>query len=753
MSSFEQYGKYLDSEGSFELTGEPPRKWSDLHYNEPGENEILSQVSNIGDGAITLRDVAGNLCDLVSSKYIYIRDDDTNVCFTPWGSPIPTPTKLRTCQFHPAHTTIASTCAELRVTHRIFVPRRDAIEAWTTTLQNLTDRPRRISLFAYALFPLTGTNANGEPVGQDNHSEIHPDICGVFLQNRHPSATNHRGYLVTLNRQEYTASSGYRDFFTRESLSPGDPKILYGWNCDNKSLSGPDCAAIVQVRFNLPPKVRLRADFLLGQAKDLREIRSLLERTTPASLDQAVEEQSTVEKRRAIAFIADTGKKNFDSFLNYFSKKQVVASLISTESVPATFETNAALALFDYPLVRTSLLRIIAAQTEDGSFPQNFRPGQSPCSAASLLFAVPWTIKESGDLSILDEIVPYAKSTVAEPVWDHLLRAVQFLSEKPGRNGLCLESQDDAEDGLPQKTGDRESILVTEKFCLGLIEMRDLALRRNDKRTAQKLKDLYSHFSNQLNRIAWDGEWYVRSINAAGYRLGSSRNSEGRIFATPQSWAILSQIAPPDRAKSALEVVDRFLENDYGLALVAPIFTKPDDRVGPLSAARPLTTENGAAFHHTAALRAIADCMQGRAERAWALFQKILPDSAKNPISHSLCEPFTPATAYSLAKDWPGRTLPSQNQNVTPWHIMLAVEWILGARRHYDGLLINPCLSKEIPRAKLIRTFRGARYEIEIDNTVGRCVGTQTITLNGSAIQGNILPDMRSGTHFVKVVI
>jgi len=762
MSSFEQYGKYLDSEGSFELAEEPPRKWSNLHYNEPGENEILSEATNVGDGTITVRDMAGNTCELVGrhAKYLYIRDDESNLCFTPWGSPIPTPTKLRTCQFHPVHTTINSTCAELRVIHRIFIPRREIFEAWTTTLQNLTDRPRKVSLFAYAHFQLTGTNANGDPVGKDNHSEVQPDICGVFIQNRSLAVLNYRfnGYLVTLNRAEYVASSGYRDFFTRESLSPGDPKILTGWNCDNKSLSGPDCAAIVQIRFNLPPRFKIRADFLLGQAKDLREIRSVLERTTPTTLDQAVEEQSTVEKRRTVTFSSDTGKKNFDNFLNYFSKRQTVRDLISTQDISSTLETDAALTLFDYPLARANCLRVIATQNEDGSFPHGFRPahlGKPPVSAASLLFAVPWMIKESGDFSILDEVAPYEKSPTTETVWEHLLRSIHFLSENLGPNGLCNESQDDTVDGLDPatKTGSRESVLVTEKFCLGLIEMQELALRRGDKRTSQQMKEIFTRFHGQLNKVAWDGEWYARAINANGYRLGSLRNSEGRIFTSVQSWAVLSQIAPPDRAKSSLEVVDRFLESDYGLALVAPAFSKYDERIGQLSAARPLTSENGAAVHHAAAVHGIADCLMGRPERAWALLQKITPDSAKNPVSNSLTEPFTLPGGYSLGKDWPGLTLPGPGNGVAPWYIMLAVEWILGARRHYDGLLINPSLSREVPRAKVIRTFRGARYEIEIDNTVGRCVGTQTITLNGSTLKGNILPDMRSGTHFVKVVI
>ena len=83
----------------------------------------------------------------------------------------------------------------------------------------------------------------------------------------------------------------------------------------------------------------------------------------------------------------------------------------------------------------------------------------------------------------------------------------------------------------------------------------------------------------------------------------------------------------------------------------------------------------------------------------------------------------------------------------------MIVEWILGIRRSYAGLLIDPCLSKQIPRARVTRTFRGAKYLIEIDNTAGRCVGTRSITLDGKKIDGNMLSDLRGGEHRVEVVI
>lgn len=760
--TFEQYGRYIDTEGCFDLTNEPPRKWRNIHYNEPGEHEVYAEISNIGDGPIVVRDNVGNSCQLVGydSKFIYIRDDETNVTFTPWGDPVPTPTKDRSCKFYASQTVTTGTAAELRVTHRVFVPRKELFEAWTTTVENLSDRPRTVSLFAYAMFQLTGTNSEGGGVWKDNHSEIHPDLNGVLIINRNPFVPNGRfnGYLVTLNKDAFAGASGYRDVFTRTSYSLGDPKIVYGWNCDNKDGRGPDCAGIVQVRLTIPARSKVRADFLIGQTKDKDEVRAVLGRTTPKSLDAAADEQMTIEKRRAGAFTIDTGHKNIDGLINHFVKKQMVSYLINKSGFRDNMQNDMGVAMFEYPMARTNMLRAISSQYEDGSFPHGFRPfnrHQYSDKPAWILHCVPWVIKESGDFSLLDEVVGYDRSTLKETIWQHMIRAMRFLAKDVGANGLSDQHHADWNDGLEPsaKTGARESIMVSQQFCLGLLEMYELAKRRKDVAIEQESRELYKTFAERLNDVAWDGEWYVRTICASGFRLGSKQNEEGKIFINSQTWAILSQTAPPNRAKSCMEALDHYLENDYGISLAAPAFSKFDERVGKFSASRPYVTENGGCYNHAAGFKAVADCMMGRAEHAWRTLIKVVPDSPWNRVSNSEIEPFSFTNCYSITAEHPGISHYPWRTGTGCWFTMLAVEWILGARRNYDGLLISPCLSKEVPRAKVVRTFRGARYEIELDNTAGRSIGAKSILLDGKPIQGNVLPDLRSGTHTVQVTI
>ncbi len=761
-STVSNYGQFHEDERCFELTAEPPRKWRNTHYTEWGGVEMYNEVSNLGDGFCRIRDPKGNTCLLVGydAKYFYIRDEESGVAFNPWGAPCPTPASEKSCRYYPERTEISGVAAGLRVTQRVFVPRKEPAEITTIFVENLEDRPRQISVFAYALFQLTGCDSEGKTVYKDNSSEVLPEMGGVIVRNRHHScpAPFYNGYLIAA--ESITAATGYRDNFTRSEFSPATPRLFFGEDLDNQAGLGPDCCGAVQIKKEIPAGGRLRLDFAIGACENEEQVRAFREKLSPETIDAWLQEQTEAEIKNAAAFRVGLGEEhaNRSHLINIFVKKQMYSYLVDKSGFRDNMQIDNAIALFDYPTARANVLSALASQRPDGAPLHSFRPLNRHLYSdkpAWILMTVPWLIKESGDFDFLKEKVPYFESEEVGTVWDHTLRALRYLASDLGKNGLCDQHFADWNDQLePSKdTGARESVMVSQQLCLGALEIADLADRIGESAVAAECRAIHAAMSRKINEIAWDGEWYQRTVCEDGYRLGSSKNKEASIFVNTQSWAVLGQVADEKRALAAMGSVDRFIETPLGFVICAPPFTKYDSRIGKFCRIRPGFIENGGAYCHAAGFKLVADCMLGRAEEAWRTFLKVAPDCPTNPITNSEIEPFSFTNCYQNVDPVRGKSGYPWRTGTAGWFTMGLVEWILGARRHYDGLLMDPCLSATIPEATLRRRYRGATYEIHIDNRAGRCKGTTSITVDGKPISGSLVPAFGEGVHQVSVVI
>lgn len=81
-------------------------------------------------------------------------------------------------------------------------------------------------------------------------------------------------------------------------------------------------------------------------------------------------------------------------------------------------------------------------------------------------------------------------------------------------------------------------------------------------------------------------------------------------------------------------------------------------------------------------------------------------------------------------------------------------EGILGVKRDYKGLRISPCFPAGWERAEVTRSFRNAQYHVVIQNPKKLENGVPVISIDGTPVQGNLLPDFRDGkVHQVEVVL
>ncbi len=752
--SFTRYGHFDEHGRCFRLTDEPPMKWWNLHctaINNEGD-EMYAETAHCNDGPVWVRDAEGVTCHLVGydQKYHYVRDDETNATFCPAGLPAPADVADRKVEFHCEKTVMEARHAELFARQRVFVPRHLPVEATTVWVTNESDRSRKVSVFAYAMFQLTGVGKEGGGLWKDNSAHVLPEIGGVLAANRHKDLPNDRfkGYHIAL--ENFFNGNAYRDHFTRLDYSVSAPRILWGWDCDGRPGCGPDCAGIVQVKLELAPGETGRADFLIGQCSGKDEVLRLREQVSPEQLDAWCEEAKACEDARAEAWKVDVGHELYNGLFNIFLKKQLYNYLINKSGFRDNLQVDMALAMVDSEAAEANLVRALASQYADGSVPHGFRPlnrlkySDKP---AWILQVLPSLIKESGNFDLLDLEVPFFESGDSGSVFEHALRALRYLAGDTGGHGLCRQHHADWNDGLEatEEAGERESVFVTMQLCLGAREIAELAERVGRGEAATEARQVYETFKQRLNEVAWDGEWYQRTICEDGYRIGGKDAEFGQIYLNPQSWAVLSGVADETRAQAIMAKVDELLEDDIGYRICKPPYARFDPRVGRMSQSTPGSNENGGCYNHAAGFKGVADCLLGRAEQAWRTFRKVTPDNPDNPISQSGAEPFSYVNSFSSVPEIYGQKGYAWRTGTSGWFCQLLIEYILGARRDYDGLRIDPCLPAALPTARIVRKFRGATYDISLTNRPGGGKDPRSILVDGSPVEGNLLAPAEAG--------
>ena len=194
-------------------------------------------------------------------------------------------------------------------------------------------------------------------------------------------------------------------------------------------------------------------------------------------------------------------------------------------------------------------------------------------------------------------------------------------------------------------------------------------------------------------RELWDGEWYLRGITAKGLKIGSHENEEGKVFIESNTWAVVSDAASPERGRTAMDAVDKYLYSDYGIHLLWPAFSKPNDDIGFVGRVYKGIKENAAIFSHPNPWAVIAECKLGRGERAMKFYDSLLPYNQNDKIEVREAEPYS-YCQFVMGKDHTafGRARHPWLTGSGGWNYTAVTRWILGVRLTFDGLVIDPCV-------------------------------------------------------------
>jgi cellobiose phosphorylase len=377
-----------------------------------------------------------------------------------------------------------------------------------------------------------------------------------------------------------------------------------------------------------------------------------------------------------------------------------------------------------------------------------------------IVLALASYVKETDDRAFLEKVIPYYEKDgdgvplESGTVLDHLQRALAFTRQNVGAHGLPLLGFADWNDTVNLPTG-AESLFVANLYGKALLEMADLAHYLGDTATAAHCVADGDEMKASFNRCAWDGEWFVRYFDEQGRALGSRANAYGQIYANAQSWPVISGFAQPDQARQALDSLYSRLNTRHGIKLSTPSYNGYDPHVGGISTYPPGAKENGGIFLHTNPWAMIAEAMLGNGDRAYEYYAQINPASQNDRIDEFECEPYV-YPQNILGDEHPrfGLARNSWLTGTASWAYQAAMQYILGIRPTYEGLLVDPCIPSAWDGFRASREFRGLRYEIEVQNPEHVCRGVRSVQVNGQEIDSGLIPIATGGSvQRVKVVL
>lgn len=754
-------GYFVDEKKEYVITNHfPKRPLMNYLWNET----IMIDIDQFGFGPNSVFDEKRYRRELFAEGdnrliYIYDREDNTYYAANRNYTKLPF-TKWET-HVGQGYSLISSSYKGLDVDYTIFAPVEGRAECWEIKIKNNGDKVRDLSVY-----PMANVHVCLSGHAADVASDWDDEFGGIFSPEKHFDMASEytECYMASdCPVAEYElAEDNFRGYYNTFA----NPVALENGGTLSSSASCFDQNQTFTLRHNikLNPGEEKIIRVIVGVAKDKAQAIAEKNRLLNAA---AFEENLTEVKERANQYddrlTIKTGDETIDRFVNIWLKRQidlgktwargyVVGSRDAMQDVTSFVQ-------LDTKVSREKILYAMQFVRPNGNIIRAFVPIMKKlahdCSTWTIT-AVCQYIKESGDYEILDVDCPYFESDEHGTVLDHLMRAADFLLRGVGKHGWTLWGECDWNDSLnncgTQLIG--ESLWLAEASCKCGLELIELLEKIGKDEDAKILRADREKMLENIRVHGWEKDHFIYGYNDYGQKVGSYESPDGNSYLNAQTWAVLADVLPKDELNTLMDYVEDNLQCDFGYVQVNPAHTIGDDRIGRSSYFTPGCYENGSVYNHGCAFKIVADCLLGRGDEALKTVNYMLPTNPQNPSEKSGMEPYAISNMY-LGPAAPARVGESPMHWITGtcgWLFRGIVEYMLGVQADYDGLRIVPAMPKAWKTASVHRIFRDCTYDIEY--THNSYNGALSITVDGKAIEGNLLPYFTDGkAHKVTVTI
>ena len=670
----------------------------------------------------------------------------------------------------------------------VYVDTESTIKFIALKIRNQSGRPRKMSATGYIEWVLGDSRVK---TAMHIHTEIDLESGALFAKNPYNTEFNNRVAFFDVDylKKSYT---GDRTEFIGRNGTLQSPDAMRRVKLSGKTGLALDPCGAIQVPFFLVNGEEQEIIFRLGSGRDANEASAIVKRFRGAAIaDEVLNKVKSYWNDTISALRVETPDTAINLIANGWLTYQTLSSRLWGRS--GFYQSGGAFGFRDQlqdvmsllhtrpELARQQILLCASRQFKEGDVQHWWHPpsGRGVRTRISddylwLPFVTAFYVEHSGDTTVLDELTNYLDgrqlnygeesyydlpidSYTPATVYEHCVVAIKH-GLNFGEHGLPLIGTGDWNDGFDKvgQHGKGESVWLGFFLYRILIMFAGIARLHNDESFAKECTDQALKLKENINRHAWDGEWYKRAWFDDGTPLGSKTNEECKIDSIAQSWSVLSGGGNDNLLHTAMESAYKNLVNkEVGIIqLLEPPFDKSALNPGYIKGYVPGVRENGGQYTHAAIWLIMAFAKLRNNQRVWELLNMI------NPINHGKTaedaaiykvEPYVVAADVYSNVSHAGRGGWTWYTGSAGWFYRLITESFLGLRKKGNKIEIIPCIPKEWESYTIHYRYKSSMYHIQVTQILH---GEPMLKVDGVRQEGRkitLADDERE--HQVQVVI